>query len=54
MESIILAAVILLILGLAVVYVVRAKKRGEKCIGCPHARECAARNSGKGCGCGEQ
>ena len=49
MESIILAAVILAILALAALYVVREKKRGVKCIGCPHARECAAKNSGKGC-----
>jgi hypothetical protein len=53
MESIILAAVLLLILGLAVLYVVREKKKGVKCIGCPHAREYAARNSGKGCGSGQ-
>ena len=53
MESIILAAVLLLILGLAALYVVREKKKGVKCIGCPHARECAARKSGAGCGSGQ-
>ena len=49
MESIILAAVLLMILGSAAVYVVRSKKKGVKCIGCPHARECAARKNGNGC-----
>ncbi len=28
-------------------YVSKARKRGQKCIGCPHAQTC-----GKGCGCG--
>ena len=37
---------ILLIVGGAVFYIVRAKRRGDKCIGCPHAKECAGK-----CGC---
>lgn len=49
MESIILAAVILLIVGLAAAYVRREKKRGVTCIGCPHAQTCAKARSG-GCG----
>jgi len=50
MESMILAAVLILILGMAGWYVVRSKKRGVKCIGCPHACKCAAKNSEAGCG----
>ena len=49
MESIILAAVILLIVGLAAMYVRRQKKNGAVCIGCPHAGTCAAKSRG-GCG----
>ena len=41
MENIIIVVVLLAVLGLAVRYVVKAKKNGQKCIGCPHARECA-------------
>ena len=33
-------AVIALIVGAAVFYIVRAKKRGEKCVGCPYAKQC--------------
>lgn len=35
MENIILIAVLLAIVAAAVGYIVRAKKRGQKCIGCP-------------------
>ena len=35
MENIILIAVLLLIVGLAAWYVIKAKKSGRKCIGCP-------------------
>lgn len=33
-------AVIAVIVGSAVFYIIRAKKRGEKCIGCPHSKQC--------------
>ena len=46
MENIIIALVLAAIVGGAVWYLVRAKKRGEKCVGCPHAKTC-----GKNCGC---
>jgi len=35
MTNIIVIAVVALILGLAIGYIVKAKKRGVKCIGCP-------------------
>ena len=41
MDSSIVAIIVLMIVGLAALYVVNAKKRGEKCIGCPYAKECA-------------
>lgn len=43
--SVILAAVI----GAAIVYVVRAKKRGEACIGCPYSKQCGGKCGGS-CG----
>lgn len=43
MENVIIIAVVLLIVILAGVYIVRAKKRGEKCIGCPYAKECGGK-----------
>lgn len=36
MENIIGAIVLLAILGFAAFYVIRAKKHGQKCIGCPN------------------
>ena len=35
MENIIVIAILLVILGLAAWYVIKAKKSGRKCIGCP-------------------
>lgn len=41
----IVLAVILLIVGLAAFYVIREKRRGTKCIGCPSGGcDCASRN----------
>lgn len=36
----IIGAIILLIVGCAIWYVVRAKKNGKKCIGCPEGGCC--------------
>ncbi len=39
--TIIVIAVIVAILGSAIFYIVRAKKRGVKCIGCPAGSSCS-------------
>ena len=44
MENYIIIAVLVVILGAAIGYIVKAKKRGEKCIGCPHAKTCNSEN----------
>ena len=49
MESIIAAIVLLIILGLAGLYVYKAKKSGQKCVGCPHSKTCASKSCGCGC-----
>ncbi len=49
MENAVLFIVLAVILALAIVYVVRAKKKGVKCIGCPNAKSCSG-----SCGCGEK
>lgn len=49
MANVIVIAVILAIVGLATRYIYKAKKRGQKCIGCPAGGSC----SSCGCGCGE-
>ena len=36
-------AAVALLLGSAIVHMIRAKSRGEKCIGCPYAKECGGK-----------
>ena len=38
--DIIVIAIIALIIGAATFYIIRAKRRGAKCIGCPYAKSC--------------
>ena len=52
METVIAVAVVVLIVALAAGYVIKVKKRGQKCIGCPQAKNCGKYNCT--CGCGEQ
>ena len=49
MENIIIIAVLALILGGAAAYIIKAKKSGKKCIGCPSGGSCG----GSCCGCGK-
>lgn len=48
METIIAAVIIVLIVGLAVGYIYKAKKSGKKCIGCPYAESCSSKGK---CNC---
>ena len=48
METVIVAVVLVVIVGFAVGYICKAKKRGVKCIGCPSGGSCGS----CGCGCG--
>lgn len=50
MENLIIIAILVLILGGAAVYLVRAKKRGVKCVGCPSGSECG-KNASACSGC---
>ena len=45
MTNIMVIAVVALIVGAAVTYIIKAKKRGVKCVGCPMAGECSRKNS---------
>lgn len=49
MADIIIILVVAAILALAGLYVYKAKKSGQKCIGCPHSKTCASKNCGCGC-----
>ncbi len=41
MDNFIIIAVIAVIVGVALAYVIKAKKRGVKCIGCPYGEKCS-------------
>ena len=44
MTDIIIIAVVAVIVAVAAAYVIRAKKKGCKCIGCPHSASCENKN----------
>lgn len=48
MVNIIAVTVLLAIIAAAAGYVIRAKKKGQHCIDCPHAKTCPSARSG-GC-----
>ena len=41
MDNFIIIALLILIVGGAVAYVVKAKTNGIKCVGCPDAKKCS-------------
>ena len=47
MVDIIVIAVLLIIVGLAISYIRKEKKRGVRCIGCPAAATCPSAHAGK-------
>lgn len=49
MKTGIAIAVLLILVGSALFYVIRAKRRGAKCVGCPYAKAC-----GGMCSCAHQ
>lgn len=53
-ENVIIVAVIAAIVGFAIFYIIRSKKSGKKCIGCPDSGSCSGGCSGcsGNCGCG--
>jgi hypothetical protein len=49
MGEIIAISAIVLIVGGAILYIIKTKKSGAKCIGCPHAHSCYSK--GEACSC---
>lgn len=41
-SNLIVIGILVILLGAAITYIVRAKKRGVKCIGCPAAGSCSS------------
>ncbi len=44
MIDIIIIASVLLVITAASLYIIKQKKKGKKCIGCPYAGECSKKN----------
>ena len=44
----IIIVLVLVLVGFAANYIHKEKKQGH-CIGCPHAKECAAKKAGRSC-----
>ncbi len=43
MENFIAAAILFLIIGAVIFYLVKEKKKGNKCIGCPYCKSCGGK-----------
>ena len=52
MENVIIALILIAIVVCIVVYLIRAKKRGQTCIGCPYSKQCWGKCNGE-CNCQE-
>ena len=48
----IVVGVIILILTAVITYIVKEKKNGAKCIGCPSSKTCSAKQCGANTACG--
>ena len=52
MTNVIIIAILVVILGASVTYIIKEKKKGTVCIGCPHAGSCRSKkNADSGCEC---
>ena len=54
MKDLIAILVIVLIISLAIRYIIKSKKNGVKCIGCPYQKECASKNKNTNCNCNSE
>ena len=53
MTDLIIVGILLVIIGAAVIYIMKAKKSGVKCIGCSAGGNCSGNCGGDSdCGCG--
>lgn len=47
MENVIVIGILLVLVGAAVLYICKEKKKGTRCIGCPAAGCCSSNGCGK-------
>ena len=51
MKNLVIIIVLILVLTLSISYIIKAKKNGVKCIGCPSSKNCSGHC---GCSCGSE
>lgn len=51
MANVLITIIIVVILIAAIAYIIKAKKSGQKCIGCPASATCGAKKDSAGCCC---
>ena len=49
-ENVVIILIVAAVVGGATLYIYRAKKSGQKCIGCPNSKNCKSCN----CGCSDE
>ena len=50
MKNVVVVLILLAIAAGIIWYLIRAKKRGQSCIGCPYSKQCSGKCNG-GCSC---
>ncbi|MCI6811096.1 MAG: FeoB-associated Cys-rich membrane protein [Lachnospiraceae bacterium] len=51
MANFIVGGIVLILIGAATAYIVKSRKSGVKCIGCPSGCGCSTHNGADGCDC---
>ena len=51
MENVIIVVILAAIAGSIIWYLLKAKRRGDVCIGCPHSKQCGGKCGGCSDGC---
>ena len=51
MADVLVILILVLVVGAAAAYIIKEKKKGTKCIGCPYSGTCASKKSTGGCSC---
>lgn len=54
MADFIVIVIVFAILTISICYIIKEKKRGVKCIGCPSGGACSKQQVGKSCNCNSQ